>query len=51
MSREHFYKGDIDKANYYNDRMVRGKLENEKSSLKTMSYHVVKNRRDAKNEK
>jgi tetratricopeptide (TPR) repeat protein len=51
MSREHFYKGDIDKANYYNDRMVRGKLENERSSLKTMSFHVVKNRRDAKNDK
>lgn len=48
MSREHFYLGDLDKANYYYDRMMRGKLENEKSSLKTMSYHVVKNRRDAK---
>lgn len=51
MSREHFYLGDIDKANYYNDRMMRDKLENDKSSLKTMSYHIVKNRRDAKLEK
>jgi len=51
IGREHFYLGDLDRALYYNDRMVRGKVENEKSSLKTMSHHVVKNRRDAKLEK
>jgi len=42
MSKAHFHLGDLDKANYYHDRFLRGKLENEKSSLKTMSYHVVK---------
>ena len=50
MSKSHFYLGDLDKANYYHDRMVRGKLENEKSSLKSMSHFVIKNRRDAKND-
>jgi len=42
MSRAHYYLRDLDKARYYHDRCTRGKLENEKSSLKTMSYHVVK---------
>jgi tetratricopeptide (TPR) repeat protein len=51
IGREHFYLGDLDKALYYNDRMVRGKVENERSSLKTMSHHVVKNRREAKLDK
>lgn len=51
MAVAHFFMGDLDKAHYYHDRMMRGKLENEKSSLKTMSYNVVKNRRDLKNDK
>ena len=51
MARENFYLGDLDKANFYHDRMFRGKVENSKSSLKTMSYHVIKSKRDAKLEK
>lgn len=51
LARENFYLGDLDKANFYHDRMTRGKVENDKSSLKTMSYHVIKSKRDAKLEK
>ncbi|CAI2382359.1 unnamed protein product [Moneuplotes crassus] len=51
MATSYFFQGDLDKANYYHDRMMGGKLENEKSSLKTMSYNVLKNRRDLKNDK
>ena len=51
MSREHFYLGDMDKAYYYHDRMIRGKAENGKSALKSMSFHIIKNKREAKNEK
>ena len=51
MSRENFYLGDLDKSRFYHDRAFRGKWENEKSSLKAMSYHVIKSKRDAKLEK
>ncbi|CAI2381397.1 unnamed protein product [Moneuplotes crassus] len=51
MAISYFFMGDLDKASYYHDRMMGGKLENEKSSLKVMSYNVVKNRRELKNDK
>ena len=43
LALQYFYKGDLDKSKYYNDRMVRGKFEAKFSILKIMSEnHITK---------
>lgn len=51
LSIDYYYMGEIDKANYYNDRIMRGKTENDKSIVKKVSCNLLISRREAKHNK
>lgn len=44
LSIDYFYLGEIEKANYYNDRIMRGKTENEKSIVKKVNCNMLKSK-------
>jgi hypothetical protein len=46
LSIDYFYMGEIAKANYYNDRIMRGKTENDKSIVKKVSCNLLASRRE-----
>lgn len=46
LSLEYFYLGELSKANYYNDRIMRGKTENNKSIVKKVSCNLLVSRRE-----
>ena len=48
LSIDYFYLGEITKANYYNDRIMRGKTENDKSNVKKVSCNLLASRREAR---
>jgi len=46
LSIDYFYVGELQKANYYHDRMMRGKTENNKSIVKKVSCNLLVSRRE-----
>jgi hypothetical protein len=46
LSVEYFYLGEITKANYYHERKMRGKIENDKSIVKKVSCNLLVSRRE-----
>ena len=48
LSIDYYYSGEIAKANYYNDRIMRGKTENDKSIVKKVSCNLLASRREQK---
>jgi hypothetical protein len=46
MSTDYFYMGEISKSNYYHDRTMRGKTENDKSIVKKVSCNLLVSRRE-----
>jgi hypothetical protein len=46
LSMDYFYLGDLTKANYYHDRNMRGKIENDKSIVKKVSTNLLVSRRE-----
>lgn len=43
LALQYFYLGEMDKSKYYNDRVVRGKMESNFSIVKKMSQnHAAK---------
>ena len=46
LSIDYYYAGEISKANYYNDRIMRGKTENDKSIVKKVSCNLLASKRE-----
>jgi hypothetical protein len=46
LSIDYFYLGLIEKAQYYHDRVMRGKTENTKSIVKRVSCNLLVSRRE-----
>ena len=46
LSIDYFYLGELQKSNYYNDRVMRGKTENNKSIVKKVSCNLLVSRRE-----
>lgn len=46
LSIDYFYLGELSKANYYHDRSMRGKIENDKSIVKKVSCGLLVSRRE-----
>ena len=46
LSIEYFYLGEITKANYYHDRIMRGKLENDQSIVKKVNCNLLFSKRE-----
>ena len=46
LSIEYFYLGELSKANYYHERIMRGKMENDKSIVKKVSCNLLISRRE-----
>ncbi len=46
LSVDYFYLGDLQKSHYYQDRIMRGKLENDKSIVKKVSCNLLLSRRE-----
>jgi len=46
LSIDYFYLGEIAKSNYYHDRIMRGKTENNKSIVKKVSCNLLVSRRE-----
>ncbi len=46
LSIDYFYLGELNKSNYYQDRMMRGKTENYKSIVKKVSCNLLVSRRE-----
>lgn len=44
LSLDYFYLGMIEKSQYYQERMMRGKTENDKSIVKRVSTNYLKQR-------
>lgn len=42
LAIQYYYKGDLEKSRYYNDRMIRGKLEAKFSIVRKMSENHAK---------
>ena len=45
LALEYYYLGDLDKANHFNDRMMRGKLETDSSVIKRVSKNLIMSKR------
>ncbi len=46
LSIDYFYVGELQKAHYYHDRMMRGKTENNTSIVKKVSCNLLVSRRE-----
>ena len=46
MGVDYFYLGDMEKCNYYHDRIVRGKFESEDSVLKSVTMSTIRSKRE-----
>ena len=46
LSIDYFYLGELAKSNYYHDRIMRGKTENNKSIVKKVSCNLLVSRRE-----
>ena len=46
MGVDYFYLGDMEKCNYYHDRIVRGKFESEDSVLKSVTVSTIRSKRE-----
>eukprot|EP00347_Sterkiella_histriomuscorum_P003370 403364556 len=46
LSIDYFYMGELAKSNYYHDRIMRGKTENNKSIVKKVSCNLLVSRRE-----
>ena len=46
MGVDYFYLGDMEKSNYYHDRIVRGKFESEDSVLKSVTVSTIRSKRE-----
>jgi len=46
LAIDYFYAGEVNKATYYHDRMMRGKVETDKSTVKMVSCNQLLSRRD-----
>lgn len=45
LSLEYYYLGDLEKSNHFNDRMMRGKLEDDISVIKRVSKNLILSKR------
>lgn len=48
LSMEYFYLGQLQKSNYYHDRFMRGKSENDFSIVKKVTCNLLRSRRENK---
>ena len=46
MSIEYYNLGDFERARYYEQRMIRGKVESDDSVVKSVSNNLLLNRRE-----
>ena len=46
LSLDYFYLGELTKSNYYHDRMMTGKFENDKSTVKKVAINLLLSNRD-----
>mmetsp|Transcript_22539 Transcript_22539/g.21701 ORF Transcript_22539/g.21701 Transcript_22539/m.21701 type:complete len:88 (+) Transcript_22539:2028-2291(+) len=46
LSLEYFYLGEITKSNYYHDRIMRGKMENDMSIVKKIFCNLLTSKRE-----
>jgi hypothetical protein len=46
LSMEYFYMGELSKATYYHERIMRGKMENDKSIVKKVSCNLLISKRE-----
>ena len=51
LSLEYFYLGELEKAHYYHDRIIRGKFESDVSVNKKTSSNLLRSRREVKHQK
>ena len=48
LSVDYFYLGELTKSNYYHDRIMRGKTENNRSIVKKVSCNLLISRRQTR---
>lgn len=48
LSVDYFYLGQLEKSQYYHDRFIRGKNENDHSIVKKVTCNLLKSRREQK---
>lgn len=45
LALEYYYLGDLEKASHYNDWMMRGKVESDRSVVKKVTQNVIVSKR------
>ena len=46
IAMEYFYMGDLQKAKFYSDRMLRGKFENKDSIIRSVCVNILQSKRE-----
>ena len=46
IAMEYFYMGDLEKAKFYQDRMLRGKFENKDSIIRSVCINILQSKRE-----
>lgn len=46
MALEYFYMGDLEKAKFYQERMLRGKFENKDSIIRGVCINILQSKRE-----